>query len=37
VERVHGADAIVERIYRTYRERGWMDDAGRAIPPRDPS
>jgi len=34
VERVHGADAIVERIYATYRERGWMDDDGRAIPAR---
>jgi glycosyltransferase involved in cell wall biosynthesis len=32
VERTHGADAIVERIYAIYRERGWMDDQGRAIP-----
>jgi hypothetical protein len=24
VERVHGADRIVEKIYATYRERGWM-------------
>jgi hypothetical protein len=24
VERTHGADAIVERIYAMYRERGWM-------------
>jgi len=32
VERVHGADPIVERIYAIYRERGWMDEAGRAVP-----
>ncbi|MEZ5066671.1 MAG: glycosyltransferase [bacterium] len=32
VERTHGADAIVEKIYATYRERGWMDAEGRAIP-----
>lgn len=33
VERVHGADPIVERIYAIYRERGWMDEAGNAVPP----
>jgi glycosyltransferase involved in cell wall biosynthesis len=31
VESVHGADAIVERIYARYRERGWMDEQGRAL------
>jgi glycosyltransferase involved in cell wall biosynthesis len=32
VERTHGADAIVERIYARYRELGWMDEEGRAVP-----
>ncbi len=32
VERVHGPDAIVEKIYARYRDLGWMDGAGRAIP-----
>jgi hypothetical protein len=32
VERVHDADRVVERIYDTYRARGWMDDAGNALP-----
>lgn len=31
VERVHGADRVVEGIYRLYRERGWMDEEGRAV------
>ncbi|GJM44336.1 MAG: hypothetical protein DHS20C21_11780 [Gemmatimonadota bacterium] len=35
VERVHGADHIVEGIYEIYRQRGWMDDEGRAIPASD--
>lgn len=26
VERVHGADHIVEKIYATYQERGWMPE-----------
>ena len=25
VERVHGADRIVEKIYATYRDKGWME------------
>ena len=32
LERVHGADHIVEQIYSIYRERGWMDAEGRPIP-----
>jgi len=32
VEETHGADRIVEGIYEMYRERGWMDETGRAIP-----
>lgn len=28
VQRTHGADAIVERIYAKYAELGWMDQAG---------
>ncbi|NNE43422.1 MAG: glycosyltransferase [Gemmatimonadetes bacterium] len=31
VERVHGADAIVEKIYDRYAERGWMDEFGNAV------
>lgn len=31
LEKTHGADHIVERIYDIYRERGWMDNEGRAI------
>jgi hypothetical protein len=32
VERTHGADRIVERIYEKYRELGWMDEHGNALP-----
>ena len=32
LERVHGADHIVEQIYSIYRERGWMDVDGQPIP-----
>ena len=32
VERTHGADAVVERIYARYRELGWMDAEGRYVP-----
>ena len=31
LERTHGADAIVERIYARYRELGWMDEEGNAV------
>jgi glycosyltransferase involved in cell wall biosynthesis len=32
VERTHGADRIVERIYAKYRELGWMDEQGNPVP-----
>jgi len=32
VEETHGADRIVERIYDIYRDRGWMDENGNAVP-----
>lgn len=32
VERTHSADRVVEKIYAKYRERGWMDAEGRAVP-----
>lgn len=33
VERTHGVDRVVSRIYDVYRTRGWMDEDGSAVPP----
>ncbi len=32
LERVHGVDHVVAKIYARYRELGWLDEAGNAIP-----